>query len=76
MATETRTVTDEDRILAAVLVAEVLEEFPELEQTDLEALRAELMDELLWTTWGRERLRQAFARQRSRAGRWRGFAKR
>jgi hypothetical protein len=53
MATETRTVTDEDRILAGIVVAEVLEEFEWLAEEDFERLRKGLMEELLWTSWGR-----------------------
>jgi hypothetical protein len=58
MARETRTVTDEDRLLAAVLVEEALEKFDGLPAEQLEALWAELMDLVLWTQRGREALRR------------------
>lgn len=60
MATETRTVTDEDRILAGIVVAEVLEKFEWLPVGDYERLRKRLMEELLWTSWGRATLRDVF----------------
>ncbi len=61
MATETRTVTDEEKILAASIVAETLQNYLWLAEPDFESLRHQLTEELLWTSWGRQALRRLVA---------------
>ena len=52
--------TDEDRILAGIVVAEVLEGFEWLPEAEYERLRKWVMEEVLWTSWGRATLRDVF----------------
>ncbi len=58
MARETRTVTDEDRLLAAVIVEEALAGFEGLPAEQHEVLWGELMEVVLWTQRGREAIRR------------------
>ena len=62
MATETRTVTDDDRMVAGVLVVLTIGDPTSMTDKEFERRRTDLMEELLWTRSGRERLNRFLLR--------------
>lgn len=58
MATETRTVTTEDRMVAGVIVVLTIGDMKSMTDKEFERRRTDMMEELLWTRSGRERVRR------------------